>query len=144
MIHNEKLMKHIEQHRYPLMFATISGAHLYGFPSSDSDCDLRGVQMTIDWQRARSIFNYPKPPASVSERQFDYFDDELQKLATTPYEEIDFGDLWYYLEGKPECAMALQLVDDIEDRRELVESRTAELPSLLRDHCSRGSSGWSL
>jgi predicted nucleotidyltransferase len=27
---------------YPLLFATISGAHLYGFPSPDSDFDLRG------------------------------------------------------------------------------------------------------
>ena len=27
---------------YPLLFATISGAHLYGFPSPDSDYDLRG------------------------------------------------------------------------------------------------------
>lgn len=43
MINNDKLMKHVEQHPYPLMFATISGAHLYGFPSSDSDYDLRGV-----------------------------------------------------------------------------------------------------
>jgi hypothetical protein len=25
---------------YPLLFATISGAHLYGFPSPDSDFDL--------------------------------------------------------------------------------------------------------
>src|SRR5215510_3763515 len=30
---------------YPLLFATISGAHLYGFPSPDSDYDLRGVHM---------------------------------------------------------------------------------------------------
>lgn len=52
--------------------------------------------MTIDWQRARSIFGCPKPPTSVWERQFDDFDDELQNLATTPYEAIDFGDLWYY------------------------------------------------
>src|SRR5262249_17045142 len=28
---------------HPLLFATISGAHLYGFPSPDSDYDLRGV-----------------------------------------------------------------------------------------------------
>ncbi len=28
---------------YPLLFATISGAHLYGFPSPDSDYDLRGA-----------------------------------------------------------------------------------------------------
>jgi hypothetical protein len=27
---------------YPLLFVTISGAHLYGFPSPDSDYDLRG------------------------------------------------------------------------------------------------------
>lgn len=27
---------------YPLLFATVSGAHLYGFPSPDSDFDLRG------------------------------------------------------------------------------------------------------
>ncbi|MGW4205455.1 nucleotidyltransferase domain-containing protein [Streptomyces sp. NPDC004726] len=29
----------------PLLFATISGAHLYGFPSRDSDVDLRGVHL---------------------------------------------------------------------------------------------------
>ena len=30
---------------YPLLFVTISGAHLYGFPSPDSDFDLRGVHL---------------------------------------------------------------------------------------------------
>jgi predicted nucleotidyltransferase len=30
---------------YPLLFATISRAHLYGFPSPDSDYDLRGKQV---------------------------------------------------------------------------------------------------
>jgi hypothetical protein len=30
---------------YPLLFATVSGAHLYGFPSTDSDVDLRGVHL---------------------------------------------------------------------------------------------------
>ncbi|HEV2666333.1 MAG TPA: nucleotidyltransferase domain-containing protein, partial [Blastocatellia bacterium] len=30
---------------YPVLFATISGAHLYGFPSPDSDYDLRGVHI---------------------------------------------------------------------------------------------------
>ena len=28
---------------YPLLFATISGAHMYGFASADSDVDLRGA-----------------------------------------------------------------------------------------------------
>ena len=30
---------------YPLLFATVSGAHLYGFPSPDSDYDLRGAHV---------------------------------------------------------------------------------------------------
>jgi predicted nucleotidyltransferase len=30
---------------HPLLFATISGAHLYGFPSPDSDFDLRGAHV---------------------------------------------------------------------------------------------------
>jgi predicted nucleotidyltransferase len=30
---------------YPLVFATVSGAHLYGFPSADSDVDVRGVHV---------------------------------------------------------------------------------------------------
>lgn len=33
------------EHHYPLLFATISGAHLYGFASADSDYDLRGVHV---------------------------------------------------------------------------------------------------
>jgi predicted nucleotidyltransferase len=33
----------IARQPYPLLFAAISGAHLYGFPSPDSDYDLRGV-----------------------------------------------------------------------------------------------------
>jgi predicted nucleotidyltransferase len=32
-------------YKYPLLFATVSGAHLYGFPSPDSDYDLRGVHV---------------------------------------------------------------------------------------------------
>src|SRR5215475_720098 len=33
------------QQPYPLLFVTISGAHLYGFESPDSDFDLRGVHI---------------------------------------------------------------------------------------------------
>lgn len=32
-------------HPYPRAFVTVSGAHLYGFPSQDSDVDLRGVHL---------------------------------------------------------------------------------------------------
>lgn len=34
-----------DDHPFPLLFATISGAHLYGFASPDSDYDLRGVHV---------------------------------------------------------------------------------------------------
>ncbi len=35
----------VRTHPYPLLFATVSGAHLYGFASQDSDWDLRGVHV---------------------------------------------------------------------------------------------------
>ncbi|HEY8562710.1 MAG TPA: nucleotidyltransferase domain-containing protein [Pyrinomonadaceae bacterium] len=41
----EKLKKIAAEHPFPLVFATVSGAHLYGFPSPDSDFDLRGVHV---------------------------------------------------------------------------------------------------
>ena len=40
-----RLHEQVRSHSYPLIFATISGAHLYGFPSPDSDFDLRGVHV---------------------------------------------------------------------------------------------------
>ena len=41
----QSLHKAVEKHPYPMLFATIGGAHLYGFPSPDSDYDLRGVHI---------------------------------------------------------------------------------------------------
>lgn len=35
----------VDEEPGPLAFATVSGAHLYGFPSRDSDVDLRGVHI---------------------------------------------------------------------------------------------------
>jgi predicted nucleotidyltransferase len=35
----------VAEHSYPLLFATLSGAHLYGFPSPDSDWDVRGCHV---------------------------------------------------------------------------------------------------
>lgn len=42
---NEQLLQAVKEHPYALLFATISGAHLYGFPSPDSDYDLRGAHI---------------------------------------------------------------------------------------------------
>jgi uncharacterized protein len=36
----------LETQPYQLTFVTLSGSHLYGFPSADSDFDLRGVHVT--------------------------------------------------------------------------------------------------
>jgi len=40
-----RLLRIVAAQPYPLLFATISGAHLYGFPSPDSDYDLRGAHI---------------------------------------------------------------------------------------------------
>ena len=42
---DSRLHRIIAAQPYPLLFATISGAHLYGFPSPDSDFDLRGAHV---------------------------------------------------------------------------------------------------
>lgn len=41
----EEVRRAVQGHPYPLLFATVSGAHLYGFPSIDSDWDLRGAHI---------------------------------------------------------------------------------------------------
>jgi predicted nucleotidyltransferase len=40
-----RIQTYVDAHPYPLIFATVSGAHLYGFPSPDSDFDLRGAHV---------------------------------------------------------------------------------------------------
>jgi predicted nucleotidyltransferase len=42
---DHRLLEIVKQQKNPLIFVTISGAHLYGFPSPDSDYDLRGVHV---------------------------------------------------------------------------------------------------
>ena len=52
----------IARHKHPLVFATVSGAHLYGFPSPDSDYDLRGVHLLS----ARDILSLRPPDETVT------------------------------------------------------------------------------
>lgn len=40
-----RALAEVEVHPYPLAFVTVSGAHLYGFASADSDWDLRGAHV---------------------------------------------------------------------------------------------------
>ncbi|MER5870943.1 nucleotidyltransferase domain-containing protein [Streptomyces sp. NPDC002044] len=50
----------------PLLFATVSGAHLYGFPSRDSDVDLRGVHVLPP----RALFGL-RDPEETRSRMWD-------------------------------------------------------------------------
>lgn len=45
----------------PVLFVTISGAHLYGFESADSDYDLRGAHITL----ARDLFRLDPPAETI-------------------------------------------------------------------------------
>jgi predicted nucleotidyltransferase len=45
MIDDPRLRAAMARQPYPSLFVTISGAHLYGFPSPDSDYDLRGAHI---------------------------------------------------------------------------------------------------
>lgn len=45
VVRDPRLLAEIAAAPHPLLFATISGAHLYGFASPDSDFDLRGVHV---------------------------------------------------------------------------------------------------
>jgi predicted nucleotidyltransferase len=42
---DERLRAVLAHQRYPLLFATLGGSYLYGFPSPDSDYDLRGAHI---------------------------------------------------------------------------------------------------
>jgi predicted nucleotidyltransferase len=46
---------------YPLVFASVSGAHLYGFPSPDSDYDLRGAHVLP----ARAVVGLETGPETI-------------------------------------------------------------------------------
>jgi hypothetical protein len=48
------------------------------------------------WDRVRALFDNSPAPYRVWERQFDGFDEKLQQLASTPQDQINFSDLWYY------------------------------------------------
>lgn len=45
MQHEQLLNTLLDEQPHPLLFAVVSGAHLFGFPSPDSDLDVRGVHI---------------------------------------------------------------------------------------------------
>ena len=55
------LLSAVHAHPHPLLFVTVSGAHLYGFPSADSDYDLRGAHVLP----ARAALALEPPPETT-------------------------------------------------------------------------------
>ncbi|MGE3806470.1 MAG: nucleotidyltransferase domain-containing protein [Gemmataceae bacterium] len=70
------LAKLVERLDYAPCFVTVSGAHLYGFPSPDSDVDLRGChQLALEDVVGLSL------PGETSERQFDLHGTEVDLVS---------------------------------------------------------------
>ncbi len=62
MIAQQALLKALAaEHPRPVLFATLSGAHLYGFPSEDSDFDLRGVHL----MSLNDLFGLAEPKETI-------------------------------------------------------------------------------
>jgi len=65
---------------YPRVFVTVSGAHLYGFPSLDSDLDLRGVHV-LPAEEVVGLVHGPETLTWMSEdRQTDLVTHDLLKF----------------------------------------------------------------
>jgi uncharacterized protein len=57
----QQLQGIVAEQPHPLLFVTVSGAHLYGFPSPDSDYDLRGVHVLP----AREVVGLESGPETI-------------------------------------------------------------------------------
>ncbi|WP_224361595.1 nucleotidyltransferase domain-containing protein [Hyalangium versicolor] len=60
---DSRLDPFVQRHPYPLVFMTVSGSHIYGFPSPDSDWDLRGVHVLP----AREVVGLDTGPDTVEQ-----------------------------------------------------------------------------
>ncbi len=64
MLELEPLAKLVESRGYRPLFVTVSGAHLYGFPSTDSDIDLRGSHLLP----LEEVISLHPPPGTLEEK----------------------------------------------------------------------------
>jgi predicted nucleotidyltransferase len=80
--HDQLLWEQVASHPYPLVFATVSGAHLYGFPSPDSDFDLRGAYV-LPLDEAVGLWKGPETiekNRTVDGIEMDYVTHEVKKF----------------------------------------------------------------
>jgi predicted nucleotidyltransferase len=66
----------VERQSYRPLFVTVSGAHLYGFPSPDSDVDLRGAHLLP----LRAVVGLDLPSETV-ERKLDLAGTEVEVVS---------------------------------------------------------------
>lgn len=74
-----------DAHPYPLVFATVSGAHLYGFASPDSDWDLRGAHLlpateVLGLQSAHDTIEKAQPPKAPGDLDLDFVTHDAAKF----------------------------------------------------------------
>jgi len=80
---------------YPLLFVTLSGSHLYGFPSADSDFDLRGVHVTA----AKDVLGLTLPRETIEAKsEEDGYEDELVTHDARKYFNLLLKNNGYVLE----------------------------------------------
>jgi predicted nucleotidyltransferase len=72
----EALGRLVEGQNYAPLFVTVSGAHLYGFPSPDSDVDLRGAHLLP----LREVVGLALPAETV-ERKLDLAGTEVELVS---------------------------------------------------------------
>jgi len=82
---NEKLKAIADEQPYPLLFVTVSGAHLYGFASADSDYDLRGVHIlppadVLGLTKPRETIEVSRPPSAPGEIDLDLVTHDVKKF----------------------------------------------------------------
>lgn len=80
----------------PLLFITLSGSHLYGFPSSDSDYDLRGVHIApaSEALSLRGIAHHTITDSTLA----DGYEDELVTHDAAKYFRLLLKNNGYVLE----------------------------------------------
>jgi predicted nucleotidyltransferase len=76
MLDLEALRQLVEGQQYRPLFVTVSGAHLYGFPSPDSDVDLRGTHLLP----LREVVGLDLPEQTV-ERKLDLAGVEVELVS---------------------------------------------------------------
>ncbi len=82
---DSRLMPVVKAQPYPLVFVTISGAHLYGFPSPDSDYDLRGVHVlpadeVLGLHQPRETIEVSRKPQSAGDIDLDLVTHDVKKF----------------------------------------------------------------